>query len=287
MSCHRVSPDYDLLSQAKDSGTIELSASQISPIELTVDFKIVNDRFLYKACTRREIDIQKVTRDRAPLKASTTYTEFQQLIPKYDDPLSYLEPRHILFAKFDALYLGYRDQLSQQGSLLKCGHLDISAGFPILTWTLFKQAETLIHAGLKSATTIQSDIHRCRYCATEIQATVELSPDATCWFAATSWKDLGDGTDQTKQPWITHQQFDPSRVWYRGFYQPTHKHRGCISEALETPTLADTTLHLAVPPFGLFDGEFKFERLYNEDDDLDDLTVNETRNPSDAAEHAM
>lgn len=73
-------------------------------------------------------------------------------------------------------------------------------GFPILTWTLLKRAEAHIKGGDRTPTTVQSGYYRCRYCATEVQASVELASDATCWLEVTSWKDLGDGTAQGSSP---------------------------------------------------------------------------------------
>lgn len=108
-------------------------------------------------------------------------------------------------------------------------------GFPILTWTLLKRAKTHIKGGDRTPTTVQSGYYRCRYSATEVQASVELSSDATCWLEVTFWKDLGDGTAQGEQPWIAHQSYRPGVYLVPDLYQPTRKYRGCIPEAFESP----------------------------------------------------
>lgn len=90
---------------------------------------------------------------------------------------------------------------------------------------------------------------------------VELSVDGLCSLTVTSWKDLGDGTDKTAEPWVRHEQaYDGSDYWG---YKPMPKHRGRISEAFETPAWADRTLHLSVPPFEIFNCHFRFDGLYD------------------------
>lgn len=88
--------------------------------------------------------------------------------------------QYIMCNSHDALYQGYWDQLVAQWYILSCGHLDVVTGFPILTWTLLKRAEAHIKGGDRTSTTIQSGLYRCRCCATEVQASVELSLDVTC-----------------------------------------------------------------------------------------------------------
>jgi len=120
--------------------------------------------------------------------------------------------------------------------------------------------------------TIQSAIYRCRYCATEVQASVELSADAACWFTVTAWKDLGDGSDQNAQPWVAHQKVEALNASCER-YQPAPKHRGCFSEAFETPARADTTLHMSIPPFEIYDPELRLDRLYDEESGVESAVV--------------
>ena len=277
MSSHRLSPGYDFLSHSKYSRELELHFTRRTPqIEVTTEFKIVKDRFLYKSGTHREIDIRKAIDNRGDSGSSEMYANFRQLIRKFRGlgcPAPY-DDLELLCRGYEALSQGYWDQLNAQWRLLACGHFDVLIGFPILIWPLFKRAEVQINRGDITLTTIQSAIYRCRYCATEVQATIELS-DATCWLNVTCWKDLGDGTAKGEEPWTTHTLYRPGKYCLerQNWYQPTHKHRGCISEAFECPDKADTTMHLSVPPFEMYDPSLNLERLYGEEGDHDGVMV--------------